>query len=294
MVGDERQLPAVCPHNNHGENGVPSVCQTCHMYYSPDWVTSEHHTLTEVFRQRNDVPYMQFLNAIRTRPPTQQELRTLDPAIIDEKDIGGYTQDDTTFICSHNNLVHKHNKRMLHRLYDASQIVQVKSTCDKILPPAPHPIHDWMFGTAHNPLSELAVGARVVITENVKAPHFVNGANALVHAFVYNDIGTMTGITLTTATTAKRYTLSRTAMESRRYGPVTYEKFSFPLQLGYAVNAHKCQGMTITTHTIIHIKSIFSPGMLYVMLSRVSELKHLKIAGSFGIQDFTTLPPRPP
>ena len=56
-------------------------------------------------------------------------------------------------------------------------------------------------------------------------------------------------------------------------------KSTFPLTLAYAMTGHKCQGATFKTRTIVHMLSAFTPGLLYVMLSRVSKRTLLSVVG---------------
>jgi hypothetical protein len=38
--------------------------------------------------------------------------------------------------------------------------------------------------------------------------------------------------------------------------------------------------------TIVHVRDAFTPGMLYVMLSRVTERRHLRVVGALQQQWF--------
>ena len=50
--------------------------------------------------------------------------------------------------------------------------------------------------------------------------------------------------------------------------------------LGYAMTGHKSQGATLDHDTIVDMRVAFVPGMLYVMLSRVTQRSKLKIVGA--------------
>ncbi len=58
-------------------------------------------------------------------------------------------------------------------------------------------------------------------------------------------------------------------------------KTSFLLMLGYAIIGHKSQGATISSKVMIHICESFAWGLVYVMLSRVTSWKILKIVNNF-------------
>lgn len=57
----------------------------------------------------------------------------------------------------------------------------------------------------------------------------------------------------------------------------SFYKSRFPLALAYALTAHKAQGATISGSTVINARSCFTPGLLYVMLSRVTRRSHVKV-----------------
>lgn len=50
----------------------------------------------------------------------------------------------------------------------------------------------------------------------------------------------------------------------------SWTKVTFPLILAYAMTVHRSQGATLAGPTIMHVRDAFAPGLLYVMLSRVS------------------------
>ena len=69
----------------------------------------------------------------------------------------------------------------------------------------------------------------------------------------------------------------------RKYGTVacrdTFIKSTFPLTLAYSMTGHRSQGATIEGDVIIDVASAFSPGLLYVMLSRIKKRSQLRIVG---------------
>lgn len=73
--------------------------------------------------------------------------------------------------------------------------------------------------------------------------------------------------------------VTRTVTHRRYHDGHQYYLKTFPLQLAYAMTAHKCQGMTLPGRVVLRIKECFAAGMLYVMLSRVTERRNLFILG---------------
>ena len=57
-------------------------------------------------------------------------------------------------------------------------------------------------------------------------------------------------------------------------------KCTFPCALGYAMTGHKSQGATFDMDTIVDMREAFTPGLLYVMLSRVTQRSKLRIVGT--------------
>jgi hypothetical protein len=61
--------------------------------------------------------------------------------------------------------------------------------------------------------------------------------------------------------------------------------------LGYAIIGHKSQGATISSKVMIHICESFAQGLMYVMLSRVTSRKNLKIVKNFQPLDIQPMLP---
>ena len=60
----------------------------------------------------------------------------------------------------------------------------------------------------------------------------------------------------------------------KRIIDVTY--YQYPITLGYAISAHKSQGMSLD-HVIFDCSKIFTEGQFYVGLSRARSLKGLSL-----------------
>jgi hypothetical protein len=56
-----------------------------------------------------------------------------------------------------------------------------------------------------------------------------------------------------------------------------YYKESFSLTLAYVITSHKSPSTTISSKVIIDIKKAFALGFTYVMISKVTNKKNLKI-----------------
>ena len=65
-----------------------------------------------------------------------------------------------------------------------------------------------------------------------------------------------------------------------------YYKNTFPLMLSYAITAHKAQGATMSGPTVVHPGRVFCPGQMYVMLSRITDRRNLRIVGHLTPDQF--------
>ncbi len=57
--------------------------------------------------------------------------------------------------------------------------------------------------------------------------------------------------------------------------------------LGYAIIGHKSQGAMISSKVMVHIHESFAQGLMYVMLSKVTSWKILKIVNNLQPLDMT-------
>ena len=108
LVGDLAQLPAICIHSSK----TPDIlCRICYITYAPCWATPKHHTLRISVRHATNLTYLQFLNIIRERVPTELEIEaTLVECFITEEHLQDHIHKDTTILCSHREDVMKYNK----------------------------------------------------------------------------------------------------------------------------------------------------------------------------------------
>jgi ATP-dependent DNA helicase PIF1 len=150
---------------------------------------------------------------------------------------------------------------------------------------------EWLRDHSFHTLTEVALGARVMLTCNggMVAPGSVNGSCGTVMGLEYGKVpekykypGQAAEVLMTVLVrmddTGQVQAIRRTKYSSLYVTEQhMFSKATFPLQLAYAITGHKSQGATLDGTTIINVNSTFCPGLLYVMLSRVTERRHIKL-----------------
>lgn len=128
----------------------------------------------------------------------------------------------------------------------------------------------------------LKVGASVMMLINNMADGYVNGDVGIIERLDKDSILVRT----------KRETLVRVTPHVWDYFNAendpekpsgTYSQF--PLRLAYAFTAHKCQGMTLHTGSIVDYSGMNDFGTTYVMSSRTTDLKDMELLRPIQIKD---------
>jgi hypothetical protein len=121
------------------------------------------------------------------------------------------------------------------------------------------------------PVLELAVGAVVMFTANVDAPHIVNGSQGVVVEFH------ATGKPIVQLVRSGERVIVNPWPFTRRVHPdtdvPTVVMAQLPLQLAWAVTIHKSQGQTLDRARINLGSAVFERAQAYVALSRVRTLQ---------------------
>jgi hypothetical protein len=68
---------------------------------------------------------------------------------------------------------------------------------------------------------------------------------------------------------------TKSGRQYRRAVETDVPRNEFPLKLGYAITGHKSQGATISGKCALDVRTAFAPGLLYVMLTRVTNRANL-------------------
>jgi len=291
FVGDTGQLPPVCSHNKHVVGGI---CTRCHISQNTYYNRATAHYLTEPLRHLTDPDLTKFLDIVRERRPTMEEITEylgqcfVGEDVIKQRLASGSLQ---TIICTHRDDVHEYNSLAMNCLFPAA--VQVPIHCNR----TDHPgLKQWLEEPNWHELPSVAPGCKVMFTDNYyHEKGGANGATGTVSGLYsgtrpYQEGHHITMIMVKLDDDGTDIKVTRTKAAHDRIGNTNYVKKTFPLTLSYAFTAHKAQGSTIPGDCVLHVKEAFAPGMLYVMLSRVTTRQRLRIVGTLAPEDFDPIP----
>ena len=169
-----------------------------------------------------------------------------------------------------------------------------------------HAMDKWLHDKEFHNLHEVALDCRVLCNLNTNHDRgVVNGCTGVVVGICFTD-GTEISLdnrvippTCTRSVkkilvlldhTHEVYPFSRTDMESKYHDGKQYVKRTFPLMPAYAVTGRRVQGATLSGPVTVYVTELFTPGLLYVILSRVTDRKFLRIVGRLFADMFVPVP----
>jgi ATP-dependent exoDNAse (exonuclease V) alpha subunit len=124
LVGDHAQLPAIC---HCYLLDTKNYCQKHYVYNAIDGNSTTYHTLETSIRHVEDAEYCSFLNIIRYRTPTKEEISSvLNNCYIDEDLVEQYIDDETTILCTHRKDVDYYNNLIIHKKFPTDQIYAIQ------------------------------------------------------------------------------------------------------------------------------------------------------------------------
>ena len=128
-----------------------------------------------------------------------------------------------------------------------------------------------------------------MLKANVHIPKgAVNNAAATIMEFKLKN-GRVNKVTIKIKDTGEVLNLCRSSVHHFYHKQAHIAFRSFPCILGYAMSAHASQGATITGKALLIVREAFTPGLLYVMLSRVTCRANLRLGTPLVPSHFTPL-----
>lgn len=255
--GDFYQLP---PIGEHHETSKDKFC-----FMSNSWVRANLHVcyLTKQFRQtENELNFV--LNEIRNGEMSQSVVQLLE-----EKVQESMYEDEEVFpqLYTHNADVDRINEFKIKELDSKPKKFKGKASGNKVL-------CETMVKSILAPeLLELKIGAEVMFVRNNWEEGYFNGTLGTVREFSENGfplVETRDGDWIE----AK----SETWKVDDEQGKTLASFTQIPLRLAWAITVHKSQGMTLDAATI-DLRKTFEKGQGYVALSRLRDMKGLRLKG---------------
>jgi hypothetical protein len=180
--------------------------------------------------------------------------------------------------------VNMYNSFMVSKVFHESTIhsINIRSNVTAI---------DELQGWLHDPdfiqIKTAVVGSLVMLTININLERKpANGTPASIWSINLDLQGQVDSIIVTINHSGKSLKLTRRTIQYKYTFNGKFYKLAFPLALAYAMTGHKCQRATICSKVLVDVRKAFSPSLTYVMLSRVTESRHLKIAHQLYPEDF--------
>ena len=151
-------------------------------------------------------------------------------------------------------------------------------------------------------LWKLKKGVRIIITSNIDlADRLINGQFGVVFDFAYIDSSITKVYVKLDDQNAGKNAMSKDLYASKyKVVPIqrieaniiisknsseTFKRTQFPLTLAWTCTVHKVQGLTLLNSTVVSLELIkqrsFSPGQIYVALSRSTSFSKLNILSDF-------------
>lgn len=263
LIGDAFQLPPIA--QDEQWNILKNHYETPFFFSSQVLKNNQlrYIELKKIYRQQN-IEFINLLNNVRTNNISEYDIELLNsrfiPAIV--------KNDNTNYvtISTHNRYVDETNQRKLGEISSQSKIYEAEIIGD---------FPDSMMPTEKN--LELKIGAQVMFIKNDTDKKYYNGKIGKVSKLEKDKIYVL--LPEGNEIEVKKFTWGNVKFtwndKDKKVEETIHGEFSqFPVKLAWAVTVHKCQGLTFE-HVIADISNSFSPGQVYVALSRCTSIEGL-------------------
>jgi ATP-dependent DNA helicase PIF1 len=271
LVGDLYQLSPVV--SKDIESYFDSIYKTPFFFSANCYKDAnvEYMKLTHVFRQ-SDQEYIRVLNKIRNGTASGMDLM-----MVNDRFKTPNLEEKYMYISSVNRKVDKINEMKLAQINGDPIIfnAEVFGEFSKKLYPAPENL-------------AIKIGARVTTLVNDFSSGYVNGSMGEITGFSDNitseedeypliKVKLDNGIHINVPRVEWKvftYTYENGTLEKTTLGTFT----QYPIALGFARSIHKSQGSTYREKIVINFEGWFPPGLVYVALSRATELSNIYLS----------------
>jgi ribonuclease HI/ABC-type multidrug transport system fused ATPase/permease subunit len=239
-------------------------------------------TFTHIYRQQNDLLFMNILNVIRTYKDNPNIHKYLD---ILNKKVDAFCENktenkNTIILGTTNDQVDKKNNSRLAQLPGKEYRFTPKFRCNNPKYIVSNKEKESILNNYLLPTELIVkVGARVMTLINQPKEGYMNGT-----------IGTVTNISETAISIKKDDGFIVTVVKySYNDNPVNdktnIEFTAFPLRLAWAITVHKSQGQTFDKMILSINYKMFAAGQLYVALSRCKSLNGIILTQAIQMND---------
>lgn len=299
-VGDLYQLPPI-----RRKLVFQNYKNDTHNLYHP-WQVFTMIELTEIMRQKDDQPFTELLNRIRTGTHTEEDVKCINSRSVSPSD-DNYPS-DALHIWAENNPVSEHNNKQLDQI---SKPLFVLTAVDQYPPNVTKQDIDRLLCRGRSETGGLDFeihikeGARVMLTTNIDiADRLINGQIGSVAKIIVNQDNQKPTVIFVKFDDHNAGNISIqkcgnlfarqnravpiqpvvTKIKVRPGKPSSPEiqRIQFPITLAWACTVHKVQGLTLDKVVIsfnLNRQRSFNYGQVYVALSRSTSLQGLYILG---------------
>ncbi|MGA2297624.1 MAG: AAA family ATPase [FCB group bacterium] len=278
LIGDAFQLPPIA--QNEQWELLKEYYETPFFFSSlvlkenkPQYIE-----LKKIYRQ-HDREFINLLNNIRINQVSKSDLDLLNsrfiPTIFKNENLNYVT------IATHNRIVDETNKRKLDELSSELKVYEAEITGD--FPESMMPTEQVL---------NLKEGSQIMFIKNDAEKKYFNGKIATIKKLENTKIvvelpeGKEIDVKKYTWTNIK-YTWNKKAKKIDE--EIIGEFTQFPIKLAWSITVHKCQGLTFE-NVIADLSDSFSPGQVYVALSRCTSIDGLILKSRISRQVIKTDP----